>query len=97
MSSITFSLRIRISRHIGADWTCADARRPTVASMSLGGSASLSIDVAVRNLVRAGVTVSVASGNSNDDACNQSPARARDVSTHSLGRSQTEEGVALRE
>merc|ERR1712180_502578 len=28
---------------------------------------------------RAGVTVSVASGNSNDDACSYSPARARDA------------------
>merc|ERR1711945_82306 len=46
---------------------------------SLGGGASLSVDIAVRNLVNAGVTVSVASGNSNDDACSYSPARARDA------------------
>merc|ERR1712064_257723 len=63
----------------GMDWVAANARFPAVASMSLGGGASLSVDIAVRNLVNAGVTVSVASGNSNDDACSYSPARARDA------------------
>jgi len=63
----------------GMDWVAANAQFPAVASMSLGGGASLSVDLAVRNLVQAGVTVSVASGNSNADACNYSPARARDA------------------
>ncbi|XP_038071279.1 aqualysin-1-like [Patiria miniata] len=63
----------------GMDWVATNARFPAVASMSLGGGASLSVDLAVRNLVTAGVTVSVASGNSNDDACDYSPARARDA------------------
>merc|ERR1712212_298472 len=48
----------------GMDWVAANARFPAVASMSLGGGASLSVDIAVRNLVNAGVTVSVASGSS---------------------------------
>lgn len=63
----------------GMDWVAVNAQFPAVASMSLGGGASLSVDLAVRNLVQAGVTVSVASGNSNADACNYSPARARDA------------------
>jgi len=48
---------------------------PAVANMSLGGGASSSIDLAVANLVRDGVTVVVAAGNSATDACSTSPAR----------------------
>ncbi|MGA0210160.1 MAG: S8 family serine peptidase, partial [Candidatus Nanopelagicales bacterium] len=51
------------------------AGTPAVANMSLGGGASSSIDLAVRNLVADGVTVVVAAGNSSADACNSSPAR----------------------
>ncbi|XP_071792854.1 aqualysin-1-like [Asterias amurensis] len=63
----------------GMDWVTANAKMPAVASMSLGGGSSLSIDLAVRSMVQAGITVSVASGNSNADACDFSPARARDA------------------
>jgi subtilisin family serine protease len=48
---------------------------PAVANMSLGGGASSSVDLAVRNLVADGVTVVVAAGNSATDACSTSPAR----------------------
>lgn len=51
------------------------AGTPAVANMSLGGGASESIDLAVRNLVADGVTVVVAAGNSATDACSTSPAR----------------------
>jgi len=60
----------------GMDWVAANAELPAVASMSLGGGASLILDLAVNRLVDAGVVVSVAAGNSNDDSCNYSPARA---------------------
>ena len=51
------------------------AGTPAVANMSLGGGASSSIDLAVRNLVGDGVSVVVAAGNSSADACQSSPAR----------------------
>jgi subtilisin family serine protease len=44
--------------------------------MSLGGPASQATDDAVARAVAAGVTVVVAAGNENQDACNVSPARA---------------------
>jgi serine protease len=44
--------------------------------MSLGGGASSAVDTAVNNLSAAGVAVAVAAGNSNQNACNFSPARA---------------------
>eukprot|EP00057_Strongylocentrotus_purpuratus_P024046 XP_011678520.1 PREDICTED: proteinase R-like [Strongylocentrotus purpuratus] len=47
-----------------------------IASMSLGGGASTSLDNAVKNLVSAGVPTAVAAGNDNKNACNYSPARA---------------------
>jgi len=47
----------------------------SVVNMSLGGAASPATDTAVRNVVGAGVTVVVAAGNENQDACNVSPAR----------------------
>lgn len=50
--------------------------RPAVISMSLGGPASTATDNAVAAAVAAGVTVVVAAGNENQDACNVSPARA---------------------
>jgi subtilisin family serine protease len=43
--------------------------------MSLGGTASASLDSAVAGAVAKGVTVVVAAGNSNLDACTSSPAR----------------------
>src|SRR5687768_17962171 len=49
--------------------------------MSLGGGANSSVDTAVTNLVNAGVTVVVAAGNSNANACNYSPARAANAVT----------------
>lgn len=60
----------------GMDWVAANAVKPAVANMSLGGGASTSTDQAVDRLVAAGVTVVVAAGNSNTNACNSSPARA---------------------
>jgi len=57
------------------DWVAANRRLPAVVNMSLGGGASLAMDSAVRRLVASGVTVAVAAGNDNRDACLDSPGR----------------------
>merc|ERR1719238_1777912 len=57
------------------DWLATGSVRPAVASMSLGGSGVIAaMGDAVDAAVSAGVTVVVAAGNSNSDACNFSPA-----------------------
>ena len=60
----------------GMDWVAQNRVLPAVANMSLGGGASQATDDAVARMTAAGVTVVVAAGNSNDNACNYSPARA---------------------
>jgi len=60
----------------GMDWVAANAQSPAVANMSLGGGASTATDNAVANMRNAGVTVVVAAGNENQNACNVSPARS---------------------
>lgn len=59
----------------GIDWVASQAHRPAVANLSLGGPASASLDAAVAGAVGKGVTVVVAAGNDNANACNYSPAR----------------------
>jgi aqualysin 1 len=59
----------------GLDWIAANGVRPAVVNMSLGGSASSTVDQAVANLVSKGITVTVAAGNEGRDACGYSPAR----------------------
>jgi len=57
------------------DWLATSGERPAVASMSLGGpGAQNSMKVAVDTAVNSGVTVVVAGGNDNSDACGYSPA-----------------------
>jgi subtilisin family serine protease len=60
----------------GVDWVRNNHIAPAVANMSLGGGASTALDNAVNNLHNANVTIAVAAGNSNANACNSSPARA---------------------
>jgi subtilisin family serine protease len=57
----------------GIDWVRLNHVKPAVANMSLGGGASSAINTATTNLINAGVTVVVAAGNSNINACNGSP------------------------
>ena len=57
----------------GIDWVTANAVRPAVANMSLGGGKSTTLDNAVRNSINAGVVYALAAGNSSADACNSSP------------------------
>lgn len=57
------------------DWIAAYGARPAVTSMSLGGEGTQNaMKVAVDSAVDSGVTVVVAAGNENDNACYYSPA-----------------------
>ncbi|MDI3406979.1 S8 family peptidase [Streptomyces cavernicola] len=64
----------------GVDWVTANAVKPAVANMSLGGGASTSLDTAVQRSIDSGVSYAVAAGNGNiiglpENACGSSPAR----------------------
>jgi subtilisin family serine protease len=59
----------------GVDYVAASLQRPAVGNMSLGGGAYKPLDDAVKGAVGQGVTMVVAAGNSNANACNYSPAR----------------------
>ena len=65
----------------GIDWVANNHVKPAVANMSLGGGASTATDNAVQNAINAGVTMVVAAGNENQNACNVSPARAANAIT----------------
>jgi subtilisin family serine protease len=70
----------------GMDWVTANARKPAVANLSLGGGANSSVDDAVRRTIASGVTVVVAAGNGDflgraQNACNSSPARVTEALT----------------
>jgi subtilisin family serine protease len=59
----------------GIDWVTANAKKPAVANMSLGGAADQALDAAVKASVASGVSYAVAAGNDSADACGSSPAR----------------------
>ena len=64
----------------GIDWITANAIKPAVENMSLGGSADPALDTATRNSINSGVQYAIAAGNGNIfgigvDACGTSPAR----------------------
>ena len=70
----------------GIDWVTGNRSGPSVANMSLGGSASASLDAAVTNSIAAGISYAVAAGNGNiagkaQDACRYSPARVANAIT----------------
>jgi subtilisin family serine protease len=68
----------------GLDWIAGQEPKEAgaaVANMSLGGGANSSVDAAVQRVIDKGVTVVVAAGNSNRNACNYSPARAPNAVT----------------
>jgi subtilisin family serine protease len=65
----------------GVDWVTANAQKPAVANMSLGGGANATLDTAVRNSIASGVTYGLAAGNSNNDACTGSPGRTAEAIT----------------
>ncbi len=65
----------------GVDWVTANAIKPAVANMSLGGGTDTSLDSAVRNSIASGIPYAIAAGNSNANACNSSPARVAEAIT----------------
>lgn len=71
----------------------ANAIRPSVVNMSLGGSAnSRSFDAAVKSLVAQGIVVVVAAGNEGVDVGNSSPAGIAEAIT--VGAADVNDGVA---
>ena len=72
-------VNLHFSPFLGCDYVIANSGSRDVASMSLGGGASVSMDNAVNDLVNAGVATAVAAGNEDQDACNVSPSRASSV------------------
>lgn len=60
----------------GLNWIAANAHKPAVANLSIGGPQSYALNGAVDGLSRAGVFTVVAAGNDNADACTTSPASA---------------------
>ena len=58
----------------GIDWASGTTNRPAVANLSLGSSYSSTVNAAVAGAVSKGITMVVAAGNSNANACNYSPA-----------------------
>ena len=68
----------------GVDWVTGDhaAATPAVANMSLGaGGTNDALETAVRNSIADGVVYAIASGGSNSDACNFTPARVAEALT----------------
>ncbi|MFF3326211.1 S8 family peptidase [Streptomyces sp. NPDC002889] len=70
----------------GVDWVTANAKKPAVANMSLGGSANTTLDNAVKKSIASGVSYAIAAGNGNIlgwpvNACNSSPARVPEAIT----------------
>ena len=60
----------------GVDWVTANAKKPAIVNMSLGGPVSQALDDAVKNSAAGGIFYSIAAGNEGEDACKSSPARA---------------------
>ncbi len=70
----------------GVDWVTANANKPAVANMSLGGGSSTTLDDAVRNSIESGVQYAIAAGNGDflgraQDACDGSPSGVEEAMT----------------
>ena len=79
----------------GIDRVTANAVKPAVANMSLGGEADSVLDAAVRNSIDSGITYAIASGNSATDACTASPARVGEALTVNATGIEEENGTLI--
>jgi len=81
----------------GVDWTTANAVKPAVANMSLGGGVNQALDDAVSRSIASGISFAVAAGNGDflgrpANACNFSPARTPNAIT--VGATQSNDASA---
>jgi subtilisin-like proprotein convertase family protein len=81
----------------GIDWVTANAIKPAVANMSLGGGADTTLDAAVQRSIAAGITYAIAAGNGDifgnpQNACTASPARVPEAIT--VGATQSNDAKA---
>ena len=65
----------------GVDWVTSHRHGPSVANLSLGDTASPTLDEAVRGSIASGISYAIAAGNSSVDACTTSPARVTEAIT----------------
>ncbi|MEV5282561.1 MULTISPECIES: S8 family serine peptidase [unclassified Streptomyces] len=65
----------------GIDWVTKNHKGPSVANLSLGGTADPALDEAVQKAIASGVTFGVAAGNESADAGNSSPAHVKEAIT----------------
>lgn len=68
----------------GVNYVVSSAKssgRPSIATLSLGGSANTALDSAISSAINSGVHFTVAAGNSNVNAANTSPARVAAANT----------------
>jgi subtilisin family serine protease len=69
----------------GMEWVIGERNKfpniPMVANMSLGGEADQALDAAAAKMIQARIFLAVAAGNSSEDACGTSPARAPNAFT----------------
>ncbi|MCK2243056.1 MULTISPECIES: S8 family peptidase [unclassified Crossiella] len=62
-------------------WVAANAVKPAVLNLSLGGARNAAMDAAVQQVLNKNIPVVVSAGNQPVDACNGSPSRVRDAIT----------------
>lgn len=76
----------------GVDWVAANAVKPAVGNMSLGGGDSAALDTAVKNVIASGVAMAVAAGNDSANACSGSPNKLPEAIT--VGATESNDAMA---